>query len=268
MVVYELVLEVTRRCNMSCEHCLRGDAQNFDMTKEMVDEIFESIDNIGTIIFTGGEPLLNVEIIAYALEVVKKKQISVSSFFLATNGKHFEERYIQVLNDWMFYCLTNYYGVGSLLEPVDIMKSSEDFFNYASVSVSRDRYHEPIPIENYLRYRMLAYYSDCKEHEEPESDYYLINEGNAFFNGIGTVERKPYFIGGSADFIQTHDGIKTENIELSGILYISAIGEVLGDCDCSYETQKEINIGNIKEEKLLNIISDYLIEQNKEILAS
>ena len=26
-----VIIEVTRRCNMSCPHCLRGDAQNVDM---------------------------------------------------------------------------------------------------------------------------------------------------------------------------------------------------------------------------------------------
>ena len=30
--VESLVIEVTRRCNMRCEHCLRGDAQNLDIS--------------------------------------------------------------------------------------------------------------------------------------------------------------------------------------------------------------------------------------------
>ena len=37
-----LVLEITRRCNMSCEHCMRGEAQNIDMDLSIIDKIFES----------------------------------------------------------------------------------------------------------------------------------------------------------------------------------------------------------------------------------
>lgn len=35
--VHTLIVEVTRRCNMTCKHCLRGDAQSLDMQKETVD---------------------------------------------------------------------------------------------------------------------------------------------------------------------------------------------------------------------------------------
>ena len=44
---YNAIFEVTRRCNLSCEHCLRGDAQNLDMTKETVDKVLDHIESIG-----------------------------------------------------------------------------------------------------------------------------------------------------------------------------------------------------------------------------
>ena len=33
-------IELTRRCNMACKHCLRGDAQNLTISKEIIDKIF------------------------------------------------------------------------------------------------------------------------------------------------------------------------------------------------------------------------------------
>lgn len=33
--VSSLIIEITRRCNMACEHCLRGNAQNLDITRPM-----------------------------------------------------------------------------------------------------------------------------------------------------------------------------------------------------------------------------------------
>lgn len=44
--VCNLSLEVTRRCNMNCEHCLRGDAQNMDADLALIPKIFAGIDEL------------------------------------------------------------------------------------------------------------------------------------------------------------------------------------------------------------------------------
>lgn len=54
--IYNLVLEVTRRCNMCCAHCLRGEAQNMDMQKETIDKLLDQTDSISMVTFSGGEP--------------------------------------------------------------------------------------------------------------------------------------------------------------------------------------------------------------------
>lgn len=38
-----LAIEVTRRCNMKCEHCLRGDAQNLDISTAVLSGIAKHI---------------------------------------------------------------------------------------------------------------------------------------------------------------------------------------------------------------------------------
>lgn len=53
-----LAIEVTRRCNMKCEHCLRGDAQNLDISTAVLSGIAKHI-HPASVIFTGGEPSLN-----------------------------------------------------------------------------------------------------------------------------------------------------------------------------------------------------------------
>ena len=65
--VGNLCLEVTRRCNMGCAHCLRGNAENLDMSRETIDQVLEQVDMIGQVTFTGGEPSLNMDTIRYFL---------------------------------------------------------------------------------------------------------------------------------------------------------------------------------------------------------
>ena len=39
----ELAIEVTRRCNMQCSHCMRGHAENHTISKEVVDRLFDEV---------------------------------------------------------------------------------------------------------------------------------------------------------------------------------------------------------------------------------
>lgn len=57
-VIYceNLVLEVGRKCNLRCEHCLRGEAEELTMPIETAKAILDGISAIGFITFTGGEP--------------------------------------------------------------------------------------------------------------------------------------------------------------------------------------------------------------------
>lgn len=65
VVFNQLIIEVTRRCNMECGHCLRGDAQNADILLSAIDGVLDQTEAIGRLIITGGEPTLNLEAIQY-----------------------------------------------------------------------------------------------------------------------------------------------------------------------------------------------------------
>ena len=75
--VDNIMFEITRRCNMSCEHCLRGDAQAMDISTEVIDAVLSKIDYIQQIAFTGGEPSLKPEIMQYILQKCKEEKILV-----------------------------------------------------------------------------------------------------------------------------------------------------------------------------------------------
>lgn len=40
----QFVIEVTRRCNLACDHCARGEAQDIDLQPMYIDEIWGKVD--------------------------------------------------------------------------------------------------------------------------------------------------------------------------------------------------------------------------------
>lgn len=83
-------IEVTRRCNMCCAHCLRGDAESIDIQEKYIDAFLDNFEKgayISSLTFTGGEISLNIPAIRYTLKAVKERGIAVGSFYMVTNGK-------------------------------------------------------------------------------------------------------------------------------------------------------------------------------------
>lgn len=125
----DVAIEVTRRCNMKCAHCLRGDAQNMDVSKETIDKFFDGFAGgayISTIVLTGGEISLNVPAVRYVLKALKSRGISVGNFYMVTNGKSLRElkTLIRASLDWYLFCDDNEYSI---------------------ITMSQDMFHEPLP---------------------------------------------------------------------------------------------------------------------------
>ena len=81
-----LSLEITRKCNLKCAHCMRGDAQHLSMKKEVIDKILDSAEEIRTILFTGGEPFLEPDIIEYVVDQVIERDFECFCMGVVTNG--------------------------------------------------------------------------------------------------------------------------------------------------------------------------------------
>lgn len=83
----EFAIEITRKCNMKCAHCLRGEAQKKDIHKKYITKALEDISSIGSLTITGGEPTLNIPAIRFILEELKRLEIPVSNFYIVVNGR-------------------------------------------------------------------------------------------------------------------------------------------------------------------------------------
>ena len=59
-----LSVEITRKCNFKCRHCMRGQAQDVTITPRIIDRLFEQIEDVkGMIGLTGGEVLLAMDMV-------------------------------------------------------------------------------------------------------------------------------------------------------------------------------------------------------------
>jgi MoaA/NifB/PqqE/SkfB family radical SAM enzyme len=102
-----LAIEVTRKCNMKCAHCLRGDAQNKNISNKTLATVLENVESISSITFSGGEPSLNVKAIREFIRLAKDKGISVGSYFVSTNGKIANPDFLLAMLELHLFCNDN-----------------------------------------------------------------------------------------------------------------------------------------------------------------
>jgi hypothetical protein len=202
--VNSLIVEVTRRCNMECPHCIRGDARRKDISPEIIDETFRQTDGLGCIVPTGGEPFLVPDLTAKVLRLAAEK--GATGFFVATNGtvSPFSEGGAKVLR--------------AACE-IDRPDSETSWFRVS------DPFHTGLPAREW---DMIA----CVEKDR--SVYKPISRGRAEYATLFETRdddiRLPCF-----ELTRSHlPGIMFE------LLYVNALGDVYSDCDLSYEMQKDL----------------------------
>lgn len=160
----DLGIEITRRCNMTCGHCLRGEAENVHLSREYVDQLLAQTEMIGALDFFGGEPTLNVDIMEYILDQLYERGIPVLQFGMVTNGLICNDRIINVLK-----------GYSELIQTCreTCCKQAElaELWDYTRIGVSFDSYHKHRETceQNYERYkRELAGYASVTKHRVGE----------------------------------------------------------------------------------------------------
>lgn len=221
----QLVLEVTRKCNMVCEHCLRGDAQNLDMSKEIVNRLLGKTKSITSLLITGGEPVLNDELIEYIVDELLQRKIPVDNFYVATNGVIVSKRTAKAL--LRLHGITTNYEENNGFE------------------VSIDDYHEKLSHNSFGVYKKLPFFG-LRENIYKERG--LLNMGKAHDNGIGNREISDEVLDVSCYGDSTY---------VQGLVYVNAKGDVLCGGDYSYSEQENRMIGNVANDMVLELEAYY-----------
>lgn len=217
----QLIIEVTRRCNMSCAHCMRGDAQNKDISTAVIDRVLDGVQGhgISTVTFTGGEPTLNVPAIQYFVDQVKIRSVGVGSFFVVTNGKVESLPLIHTLIDLYAYC---------------------DEPEMSGLIISSDDYHECIKTPRL--YKALKFFSP--EGHGPSDDRAIIREGRGRRFG-----KRPYRPESWEFEILDH------YVSVKSNLHVAVNGNVMCGCDFSFARVDRERVGNVLRESLKDIIA-------------
>ena len=115
-----IVLPISAKCNLNCPYCFAktDNGYNFqNFTTQSINEIAEFlINNIKenehlTIIFFGGEPLLNMEVIKYTVTLFKTKYPNQSiNYSITTNGTILDKRIITFFKENKFSVLLSIDG--------------------------------------------------------------------------------------------------------------------------------------------------------------
>lgn len=231
----ELFIEITRKCNMKCEHCLRGDAQNVNIKNEYITNVLKDINSIGSFIITGGEPSLNVPAIQFILKELKRLNIEVYSFYIVTNGRKtsHSEKFLHTLLELYYYQQSDIADIGSMVE------------------ISKDNYHthKEEQIESIRRLSAFSFFS--------------VRETNYTYNSI-ISEGRGYEIGGERQLSYNKDisyEIDENNITIDEMIYLNAKGQICNNCDYSYDTQEEQHLFDINNISFYEGITKLIDEQ-------
>lgn len=211
LMIDNISIEVTRKCNMECEHCLRGDSINMNIGHQFIDQLFSKIDAINSLTITGGEPSLNVPAINYIIKSVKKYNIEIGNFFIATNGKHVPDSFLLAI--MKLYCLCSDNEI-------------------SGVHISSDIYHEELSYINKDKlsvFKFTNFDSNTGKYDNPE---YILSQGYAKYWGEKESRKEEFIF--DETFIEEGEN---EKMISEGVLYLNCHGYIIAGCDWSYDNQ-------------------------------
>ena len=202
-----VTIEVTRKCNAKCEHCLRGDAENLNMPLRYVESLFKKTSRIHSICFTGGEPSLAVQTLLNILMLAKVYEVEIGNFYIATNAIKVTDSFLMACIKWYLYCDDN---------------------EISQVQWSNDLYHS-IPLESVKKLKTLSFAS--AKYSKETLDYEVIAEGKA----KDMSERKT-----SVDAFELE--VEDDSVRvMEGNVYLNCKGHLVSGCDWSFKSQERVD---------------------------
>lgn len=233
-----LIFEITRKCNMACKHCMRGEAQNHTITRQVIDKALDEVGAIGHLLLTGGEPFLEPRIIDYLFDGIIQRKIRIMSFGDVTNGSILDDNIAKSFNKLSEYI---YSAFGQKWDK----KKSRTIGN---ITISQDDFHSPIDAKHtvsYYKERLNKHTIILNESNKKEDEILLL--GRAVENDFGNKKTR---------YVVTPYRLNLTDMYIDTDIQIGYDGKVLIGEDSSYEQQDKYNYGNILEKPISVLLAE------------
>jgi len=247
-IIDNLIIEFSRKCNLKCEHCLRGNAQNKGIKAKVYTNFLKQLDGINNLTVGGGESsLMTKELKEFRLNYVYalKDNLDIHNVYIVTNGKYITQNVLETYAD-MFNLSCD--GSNSKIGFSFDMWHTYELDN-VQIGKRENNYNKAIDyfINENL---MVNCYGEQIEnvvfkHSDKSWDYGNLYEmGRAADNGIGTKEEIQYKI------LIEKDEYCTMLRDTS--FYLSIDGLLFGSCDLSYKEMTKNSKWFICDTKTIN----------------
>ena len=234
LIFENVTIETTRKCNLTCKHCMRGDVQNLDINYKYIDFLLRKNHIFFLLYFSGGEPLLNKKAIIYIINKIIKENLPVFSIGLTTNATIYEKEIIDILLKYTKYSFEQFSKIynkeNSHLKPVTIRFSNDQFHQF-----------NPEIIEKYQENKQIKF-------KKTDTLDILEDEVTKVINGTFEFENKEIEI----------KLIKKNTYYFLTPLYITAKGNITTQGNGSYIDMDTNNLGNLDENTFNSFIENQI----------
>ncbi len=247
IAVSELEIILTKKCNLSCAHCMRGNTTNKEISLETLDAIFERIQYIDNLSLGGGEPSLAPYTIRALTKALKNHNVIVPHVNFTTNGISVSDEFIDALLELKIYIEESSRN-GAYFEspPITACFSFDDFHLEQILKIYGKEglnilYQNVAKYQNALSEKAIVCRLSC--------DIDIFDSGRAKNLNPREHQKVPMILPKDTFFPYIESN---KSIFIGGIIAISTDGEVLPP-NIPFDAEKTLSYGNIRREPLSTI---------------
>ena len=241
IAVQNLGMIITERCNLNCNHCLRGKCTNKVMSDDVITATLKQFCHIHNLAICGGEPTLALDRIEKIFTYIVENEIIVEMVTLTINGTIYSEEFLKLLN-----YIEEYINYKKLEQVLSNFTISWDKFHYNEVErlgMAKEY------LENIERYKNSKHYYGLQRLSRK-----LFREGNAeFLDPSLTIPMSPMiphitYVGDKAKY-DKENGL----CNIGPLITINVNGTIT-ECDASIIHQESLyNYGNVLTDSIEDI---------------
>lgn len=235
-------IEVSRKCNLDCTHCMRGESENLSIDREVLNKFFDEVKSANKLVISGGEPFMCYDEIKDLVEIIELKNVLISKVIIVTNGTIYDEKIYKLLKE--------HFSNISINISLDDYHLESIMRKYSSVNLSDNPRLHPINvneiIENIKLHMSSHYFGRIYGVKK-----YLIDIGRASYLDKPKKDFEPlgYF------YTEVE-----ENVMIAGPqIYLDSQGYIT-DGNSSYVSRNEISIGNLRESTIYDMLINNAIK--------